>query len=48
MLDSIYHMTLKLLKIAFLTCSENVIILLSFMQHYNGRLYITMITLLNL
>ena len=32
MLDSIYHMTLKLL--------ENVKILPSFKQHYNGRHYI--------
>ena len=35
MLDSIYHMTLKLIKIAFL--SLNVKILPSFMQVYTGR-----------
>ena len=35
MLDSIYHMTLKLLK------NENVKISPSFTQHYNGRPYVS-------
>ena len=35
MLDSIYHMTFKLTKIAF--WRENIKILPSFAQHYNGR-----------
>ena len=40
MLDSIYHMTLKLLKKSLSWC-ENVKILPSFMQRYNGRHYVT-------
>ena len=38
-LDSIYHMTLKLLNNHIL--SENVKILLSFLQLYNGHHYVT-------
>ena len=38
MLDSIYHMILKLFKIAF--WCENVKTLSNFMQHYNGYHYV--------
>ena len=39
MLDSIYNMTLKLIKTSF--WHENVAILPSFRQRYNGRHYVT-------
>ena len=38
MLDSIYHTTLKLLKITF--WRENIKILPPFTQRYNGRHYV--------
>ena len=40
MLDSIYHISLKLIKIAFLGQKRQY--LSYFMQHYNGRRYITL------
>ena len=41
MLDTIYHMTLELLKISF--WCENVKLLPSFMQGYNGHCYVTLL-----
>ena len=40
MLDSIYHMRLKLHKMQF--GRENIEILPSFSQHYNGYHYVTL------
>ena len=45
MLDSIYHVTLNLRK--HRSCSENIKIVPSFMQRYNGRHYMY-VTLQNL
>ena len=42
MFDSIYHMTLKLLKNRIFGV-KNIKILLSFTQHYNGCHYVTLI-----
>ena len=42
MLDSVYYMTLNYLKIAFLWC-EDINILPSFAQGYNGGHYVTLI-----
>ena len=44
MLDSIYHMTLKLLK-NHIFGVNHVKILPSFMQRYNGRHYATLLNL---
>ena len=41
MLDSIYHMTLKLIK-NHIFCADNVNILTSFTQCYNGRYYVVL------
>ena len=43
MLDSIYQMALKLLKIAF--WRDNINILSSFTQRYNGRHYVRLLNL---
>ena len=46
MLDSIYHMTFKLIIKNHIFGNENVKILSSFMQRYNGHLYVTLQNLL--
>ena len=44
MLDSIYHMTLKSLKIAFLA-RERQAVAIVLTQRYNGRHYVTLLNL---